>query len=282
MAPGLVRRQWVVKTFLVALFLHDPNGWLLKGGTGMMLRLPEARHSKDVDLATALSPAEAVDELRDALVRAPGPYRWEVRPKRAMARDKAGVSLTVTAWIGPKRIESFNIDLATAKPREFVGAVDHVELSADPTRITGELKATIALVPLADQAADKICAMHELHGFDRAVPSDRPRDLIDLLLVQLHLAPRLRECAAAVAAEAASRGLTLPTRLTTTSIPAEHWRPRWRTAVRESPLAGVFEDIDSAVSVAARCWGVVLAVHRDPSAVVDAVWNPDDGRWDEI
>lgn len=97
MTPGQVRRQWVVKTVLVALFLHDPDGWLLKGGTDMMLRLPEARHSKDVDLATALSPAEAVDELRDALAEAPGPYRWEVQQKRAMARDKAGVSLTVTA-----------------------------------------------------------------------------------------------------------------------------------------------------------------------------------------
>lgn len=269
-----VRRQWVVKTFLVALFLHDPDGWLLKGGTGMMVRLPEARHSKDVDLATAMEIDAAVTHLREALAVAPGPYRWEVQSKRAMVRAKAGMSLTVTAMIGSTAVDSFNIDLATQ--RELVGAVEHYRVSADPSKVTGGVEAMVALVPLADQAADKICAMHEAHGTE---PSNRLRDLIDLLLIQLHLAPRLCECATAVAAEAARRGLVLPTELSTATIPAAIWAARWPAAVNDSPLPEAFADIGVAVAAAGRCWGPVLAARIDVDAVADAVWDPAECGW---
>lgn len=45
-----LRRKYVMTRFLTRVFDADPDGWVLKGGTGMMVRLPQARYSKDVDL----------------------------------------------------------------------------------------------------------------------------------------------------------------------------------------------------------------------------------------
>ncbi|KXX62428.1 hypothetical protein AZG88_29450 [Rhodococcus sp. LB1] len=45
-----VRRRFVIARFLTRVFDADPDGWILKGGIGMMVRLPQARYSKDIDL----------------------------------------------------------------------------------------------------------------------------------------------------------------------------------------------------------------------------------------
>lgn len=269
-----VRRQWVVQAFLVAVFTHSPDSWVLKGGTGMMIRLPRARHSTDVDLATAMSLDEAVADLRQALAAAPSPYRWEVAHVRAMTGRGAGMQVTVTAYIGSKQIDAFKIDMVTTT--RFTEAVDHVEVAADPTRMLGDMAARIAIIPLIDQVADKLCAMHEFYS---GQPSNRPRDLVDLLLIQLHLTPPLRGCAAAVAAESARRGLELPAALTRAGVPLDRWASSWRGVVDDSPLAEEFRDIDYAFDTAVRCWGAVLDAHQAPTSAADVSWNPTEGRW---
>ena len=45
-----VRRQFVLRRFLTRVFADQPDQWILKGGTAMVLRLPNARPSKDLDL----------------------------------------------------------------------------------------------------------------------------------------------------------------------------------------------------------------------------------------
>ncbi|HYO20465.1 MAG TPA: nucleotidyl transferase AbiEii/AbiGii toxin family protein, partial [Dermatophilaceae bacterium] len=61
-----LQRQFLLQRFLVRVFA-DPSGpWVLKGGTGLLIRLPEARHSRDVDLLhTDGDIGTALKELRD-------------------------------------------------------------------------------------------------------------------------------------------------------------------------------------------------------------------------
>lgn len=52
--------------FLSRIFAAEDNRWVLKGGTALLARIPEARSTTDIDLLarpTQISPHEAADEL---------------------------------------------------------------------------------------------------------------------------------------------------------------------------------------------------------------------------
>lgn len=54
--------QFYLARLLARVFLHDPTGWVLKGGQALLMRYPDARHSRDVDLVRDSS-AEALAAL---------------------------------------------------------------------------------------------------------------------------------------------------------------------------------------------------------------------------
>lgn len=46
-----LRRQFAYDRLLARVFDHDPESWVLKGGGGLLARLPgQARHSMDLDI----------------------------------------------------------------------------------------------------------------------------------------------------------------------------------------------------------------------------------------
>jgi NADPH2:quinone reductase len=49
-------RQFAYARLLARVFIHEPEGWVLKGGIGLLARLPRTRHSMDVDLWSRASP----------------------------------------------------------------------------------------------------------------------------------------------------------------------------------------------------------------------------------
>ena len=51
-----MRRHIAYDRLLARVFLRDPDGWVLKGGTGLLARIPGvARHTADVDLFRNMS-----------------------------------------------------------------------------------------------------------------------------------------------------------------------------------------------------------------------------------
>ena len=44
-----------MQRFLARVFHQDITQWVLKGGIGLLIRLPSARFSRDLDLSTAKS-----------------------------------------------------------------------------------------------------------------------------------------------------------------------------------------------------------------------------------
>lgn len=279
------RRQRIMRLFLVTVFSHNPDGWVLKGGTGMMIRLAEARHSKDVDLATAMPLEDALASLREALDASRSPLRWEITSKKQMTKNE-GLQLTVSAFIGTNKLDTFNIDLSSTS--RYTGAVDHISIDAAGGDVFGELTAVIALASIPAQIADKICAIHEPHGENNTGTSTRPRDLIDLLLIQHDdlVELNLRPSAEKVAAEALRRGLTLPAVFASITagggVPVEPWRRQWPALAKDSPLRTELVDIDVAVDVAAHCWQAILAAHTDPNGAEDLRWSSERQKWTEL
>lgn len=69
-----VRRQFLLQRFLVRVFASPDSSWVLKGGTGLIVRIPGARHSNDIDLLYAEQEAlleNAVTDLRRLAEQAP-------------------------------------------------------------------------------------------------------------------------------------------------------------------------------------------------------------------
>jgi Nucleotidyl transferase AbiEii toxin, Type IV TA system len=63
-----VRREYYLQRFLARVFAQPDGPWILKGGTGLLVRLPEARHSQDIDLLQrhAVTAQQALEQAQPA------------------------------------------------------------------------------------------------------------------------------------------------------------------------------------------------------------------------
>jgi hypothetical protein len=193
-----VRREFLYQRFLARVF-HDESLWVLKGGIGLLTRLPGARHSRDIDLMhLTATPAAAEAEVRAIGRRDLGDHlRFEIVRSVTLSVQDA-LRLKAEAYTGTTKWESFDIDVSCE--RHFVAALESVqprpilEVSGVPPL------PAFRLYPLVDQIADKVTAMYETHSHGE--PSNRYRDLVDLALLigaeamdaaLLHAALRSRE-----------------------------------------------------------------------------------------
>ncbi|MFI7625262.1 nucleotidyl transferase AbiEii/AbiGii toxin family protein [Microbispora rosea] len=74
------RRQFAYDRLLARLFTSDEDGWILKGGVALLIRLSVARHSADVDVVARADSVEA------------GSPHYVAPPKRSWAISSAFAS----------------------------------------------------------------------------------------------------------------------------------------------------------------------------------------------
>jgi hypothetical protein len=123
--------------------------------------------------------------------------------------------------------------------------------------------------PLVDHVADKVAAMHELHG-RTAAPSTRYRDLVDLVAIVIAASVEARAQMAALRSETQRRDLQLPPRF---DVPDRRpWEDGYAAEARRSllPTAATLEE---ALAVVRPFLDPLL----DGTAV--GVWHPREGRW---
>ncbi|TCN40228.1 nucleotidyltransferase AbiEii toxin of type IV toxin-antitoxin system [Kribbella orskensis] len=213
-----INREFVMQRFLARIFREPDAPWVLKGGTGLLVRLPRARYSDDVDL---LYPAGNIDlvaplaELRNAMAQPCGDdfFRFElgrVEERAAVDDEKAVATIRVTASIGSTEYQRFSIDLSVKKRR--ICSVDRFQPKPIIVMPGVPELPEFSLYSLADQIADKLCAMYELHR--DGASSTRYHDLVDLVLI-VTSGPGIdaTDTSAALQAEALHRDLALPTTL---------------------------------------------------------------------
>ncbi|BAH47253.1 nucleotidyl transferase AbiEii/AbiGii toxin family protein [Rhodococcus opacus] len=275
-----LRRTYVMTRFLARVFDADPDGWVLKGGTGMMVRLPKARYSKDVDLmSTAFTDiADAIDKLREILRHEVDPFTYTIARKEDIADDK-GARISVQVRLGTTVFDNFPIDLVTHR-----GLVGPVEIHPIPHVI--DLGDTVEPVrvrvyPIADQIADKLCAIYEYHLRNGQPPpgdtSTRYRDLVDLLLISQSLPIPLGQAVEALENQRRVRNhMELPPELRT---PGPDWHDNWPAQAKGSPLPDSLHELNAALTAAAGCYNSILA--GIPTTSREATWDHLRQQWAE-
>jgi hypothetical protein len=180
--------HFALSRLLARVFRADTHRWVLKGDQAMLVRYPDARHSKDIDLLYRdATPKAAYDEALAALRAAAstdlGDYMtFEYVGCTEPADNNAGINVTFKAMLGTTQLAHVSVDVVVDHQ-----PVGHVVTAA----LTPVLSVTglndwpdIQLYPIVDHVADKICAMIERHG-PHGHGSTRFRDLVDLVLIIL-------------------------------------------------------------------------------------------------
>lgn len=270
--PQQLQRQFLLQRFLARVFAEPTGSWVLKGGTSLLIRLPDARHSQDIDLLhTTSSIEEAIAELQTLVSRDIGdPLAFVLGSPTAMSGGVAGVQVPVTVYLGATQFERFPIDLST--DLHTVAHVEHVR-PAPVVDIPGlSPLPEFVLYPLPDQVADKVCAMYERHGSHQR-PSTRYRDLVDLLLIATSLSLDATLTEHALKSESRRRGLDLPDKLIE---PGPEWASGYRQTAKDSHLDPTLHDLQSALTRAGACLNPLLS-----GVLSVGTWSPSAGCWEQ-
>ena len=135
---------------------------MLKGGAGMLARIPTARRTLDADLyRTGYNKDQALSDLRRLAAVDLGDHFWFVyREHHAILAGDAqpyadGYRVTFDAYLGAKLVSTIKIDLSAG-----TGPTDSVELEEPANRLHLPRLATYSfrLYLVANQVADKVCA----------------------------------------------------------------------------------------------------------------------------
>ncbi len=269
-----LRRRYVQHRFLARVFAHPDAPWALKGGLGMLVRIPpRARYSRDVDLLhLPADPEQAVQELRRiATIDMGDGLRFQVGPAKRASTDH-GLTVFVEVYLGATVWDGFPVDVSCET--HFVGSLEPQTFA--PVLPEGEsdvLGPTVKLYPIVDQVADKVAAMYERHGADGSVASNRWRDLADLvLLVELDglNADQLRR-ALEVRVDNARSTVKLPTSMV---APGPEWAAGYpRYAAAETLLHREHHDLTAALEYVGHCLNPVLA------GTAVGSWNAVERHW---
>lgn len=261
---------------LARIFSHEEAPWVLKGGTSTLIRLPDARTTKDIDLLHEGGSLEsAVEELRDAAERDLGDYfRFTLRTVGPLVGGEErsspnGAALSFEVTCGPTQLNRISVDLVVSQ-NPLVGDVE-TRLPPSAPHMPRLPHSLYRLYPLDDHVADKACAMVELHVDQR--PSTRSKDLVDIVTFASTQSFHQRTLRRAITAEANFRGLS--DRGFAERIPADQWALQYATAAARIPHCRRHPSVDDAVSLVRSFIDEALADHSK-----SRTWNPQKLSWD--
>lgn len=170
--------------FLSRTFSEGENSeWVLKGGTGILARIPSSRSTRDIDLyRQGFTLDQALEDLkRLASIDIGDHFRFEyVSHDVAIATETQpytdGYRVSFNIFIGVIKKGSVQIDLAVG-----TGITDEVSASVPATTLglPRLISNPYRLYPVVDQIADKVCAT--VADYDGR-PSSREKDLVDLVV----------------------------------------------------------------------------------------------------
>lgn len=266
---GDLIRQAYYDRFLCRVFSETEAGeWVLKGGTGMLARVPNARRTLDADLfKTGYDKDQALANLRRlAGVDLGDHFRFVYREHHAILADDTqpytdGYRVTFDAYLGVKLVDTIKIDLsAGTRPTDNLDVTDPANRLSLPRLVSYPYR----LYPVTNQIADKVCAtIADYHGR----PSSREKDLVDLVVIAVTQTSEATVLRRAITSECAKRRITVPGEFT---IPA-HWGPAYTKLAKNTPAEPY--PISVARDLVRAFISPILAGEARGS------WNPTAGVW---
>lgn len=252
--------------FLARLVIGG-DGWVLKGGLNLLARLgPDARLTRDADLATGFARSEVETQIRAAAERDLGDYlAFLVREPAPLDADgdAAGLRFRVDCLLADKALATFNVDVVLTEP--VPSDIETVELP-DLLGFAGLPPVSMPALSPGRQAIEKLHAYTRDYG---AQENSRPRDLVDMLALATVLPFDARELRSIGTRVFADRGRQAwPPRLL---APPKGWAAYWDLNGRSAhglPDVG----LDGAFKMLNSFW--------DPVFVgVAGRWSPVERTW---
>ncbi|RDB63916.1 hypothetical protein C1878_03775 [Gordonibacter sp. 28C] len=270
--PGTAYREMLRDRFLCRVFGGADGRFVLKGGSGLLARIPDARATKDIDFATSSrESAETILRTLNVLAsRDLGDFCSFRLTNSEESLDENGYSrllrLRYASFIGDEEKDPILIDLSldcsTTLPPERVSPANRV-------KIEGAETCDYLAYPLPDQLADKLCAIMELQP--GGWPSSRMKDLVDVVAYATHEDFSLRQLATAIESECGKRNMTVPKRFEAPSI----WRPRFAAFAKRNGVPRDYAGFDAAAKLAAEFFDPALF----EGVAGDAEWRHMSLRW---
>lgn len=265
-------RQALRDRFLCRVFSDPESRFILKGGSGMLARVPNARSTRDADFATRKneSPDEIVSALGELLAADMGDFCRFVLERREESKDDNGYSrllkLRYATYIGDEEKDPVLVDLSL-----------DCEMTLPPEKLTPANRLDVPgldardylVYSVEDQLADKLCAIMEAHpGGWR---SSRMKDLADVVAYTLTQSPSSDGLSAAIANECTRRSMGVPREF---EAPAE-WRARYQSFALKAKTPEEYQPFDRSCSLASGLFDPILK-----GQVGGKRWNPDTLAWE--
>ena len=265
-----LQRQFAYDRFLQRLNAGD-DGWVLKGAAALLAREVSTRATRDVDLYRRTELVEAETALREAIALDLGDwFTFEASRSRQMTAGVIGLTFALTARIGIREWESFNVDLVG----EAAGMTGEPETAPALARIdlTELRQPGYRVWPLADHVADKLAATFATYGRSNR-PSTRVKDLIDLVVLAHCTHVSADDAIAAVRAQASRREIVLPGRFDIPDL--DYWSRHYPIEARK--VRGLTEQtLGDAVSIVRSFVDPILA------GTATGSWDPVTLRWHRL
>ena len=265
-------RQALRDRFLCRVFSDPGARFVLKGGSGLLARIPDARATRDIDFAT--SGKETVESAMDALTalasKDMGDFMAFELDKAEESLDQNGYSrmlkLRFKTFVGHEEKDPILIDLsldcATTQPPERIVPANRLEIEGVET-------SDYLAYPLPDQLADKLCAIMELQP--NGYPSSRMKDLVDVVFYVTHEVFSAGQLSYAVERECDRRNMAVPEAFAA----PETWVSRYETFAKKNDSLDGFTSFDSASALAASFFDPVL----NGEANADDAWDYGEHCW---
>lgn len=239
-----LQRQMAYDRLLERLYLVD-DGWIVKGATALLARDLGVRSTIDIDVYRDAARQVAEADLRTAASADIGDwFRFDVRPAQPAADRTPGARFPVRAFVGATAWAEFHVDLV-GTGLQMTGEAETVPPLARVVMPDIEQHGYRAY-PLVDHVADKVAAIIERHGTGD-YPSTRFKDLVDLVAIATGASVHAEPQTAALASEAARRGITLPARFAVPDRPM--WQKGYRAEAGRS-LLPTARTLDEALAIA--------------------------------
>lgn len=265
-------RQALHDRFLCRVFSDPENRFILKGGSGMLARVPNARATRDTDFATREneSPDGIMDALDELLAADMGDFCRFTLTRREESRDDNGYSrllkLRYATYIGDEEKDPILVDLSL-----------DCEVTLPPEKLTPANRLDVPglevqdylVYSVEDQLADKLCAIMETHfGGWR---SSRMKDLTDVVAYALTQSPSSDGLSAAIANECARRSMSVPQEF---EAPAE-WKAGYQSFALKTKSPEEYQPFDRSCSLASKLFDPILK-----GTIGNKKWNPDALTWE--
>lgn len=265
-----LQRRFLYDRFLARVFTHAPDPWVLKGGTALLARVRDARHSRDVDLNRTTGTLDAaVQEIRAATATDLDDHvRFVTTTHRINRAGQSGggtARVEITPYIGVRPMHAFGVDIVVGT---LITTDPDLHRPTSVVAMPGLTTPPYRLYSVVDHVADKVCATMELHN---GRPSGRHRDLVDLVIIACTQTIDAAALGHAIEAERLHRELPP---VTAWACPPQ-WATPYATAARTVTHCANYRTYATATALVAQFLDPVLS-----GELTTGTWTPQARQWD--